>query len=224
MFWSNLGAILKRDGNFRWFLGSRMLSQLAVVAFSFYTVYVVRYHGLSEVEVGVMTGVLLGVQTLRQPIDGLDRRSLEPAPGPGDRRQGGGLERYHGLVGAISRLVLPGFHPGRRRQRRLVDGHPGDDLEVRPGSRAAGVHRPVQHPDRPATILAPVLGGILADRLGYSAAFQASALGGLATVVVLHFFVRDPQPRSAALTQSLPGEQTAASVLAASERDEFTHL
>ena len=45
----------------------------------------------------------------------------------------------------------------------------------------------------PATILAPLLGGWLADRAGYPAAFFLSALGGVATLIVLQLRVRDPK-------------------------------
>jgi hypothetical protein len=45
----------RRDANFRWFLAARMLSQVAVMAYAFYTVYAVRSLGMSEVTVGVMT-------------------------------------------------------------------------------------------------------------------------------------------------------------------------
>ena len=69
-FWKNLGVILKRDHNFRWFIVARMLSQLALMASAFYAVYVVRRHGMSEVSVGVMTGVLLGTQIAVNPILG----------------------------------------------------------------------------------------------------------------------------------------------------------
>jgi MFS family permease len=44
----------------------------------------------------------------------------------------------------------------------------------------------------PAAVLAPVLGGWLADRHGYPATFAAAALGGLATALVLVAVLRDP--------------------------------
>jgi MFS family permease len=223
MFWSNLGTILQRDGNFRWFLGSRMLSQLAVMAFSFYTVYVVRYHGLSEVEVGVMTGVLLGVQTLANPLVGWigDRWSQR-------------LALEIGAVAAALSAILAWWapSPGWFYLVFILAGVANAALWTVTLAMTLKFGREAERPVyiglsntlvAPATILAPVLGGLLADRFGYAAAFQASALGGLATVAVLQFFVRDPQPQPAILAQPLSGEQAAAGMLAAPGSDELPH-
>jgi predicted MFS family arabinose efflux permease len=45
----------------------------------------------------------------------------------------------------------------------------------------------------PSTILAPLIGGWLADSAGYSTTFFVSVLGSLATVVVLSAMLRDPR-------------------------------
>ena len=44
----------------------------------------------------------------------------------------------------------------------------------------------------PATILAPILGGWIADIAGYQTTFLLSALGGLLTTLVLVFLVKNP--------------------------------
>jgi hypothetical protein len=59
VFWKNLGSILRRDINFRWFLAVRILAQLGTVGFAFYTVYVVRVYGVDEATAGILTGLLL---------------------------------------------------------------------------------------------------------------------------------------------------------------------
>ncbi|MGE5222984.1 MAG: MFS transporter, partial [Omnitrophica WOR_2 bacterium] len=76
-FLDNLVKILRRDRNFRWYLVVRILSQLAVMAFAFYTVYAVRHHGMSPLQAGVMTAVLMGGQIIANPLMGWlgDRRS-----------------------------------------------------------------------------------------------------------------------------------------------------
>jgi MFS family permease len=223
MFWSNLGAILKRDGNFRWFLGARMLSQLAIVAFSFYTVYVVRYHGLSEVEVGIMTGVLLGIQTLANPLVGWigDHWSQRIA-----------LEIGAGAAALSALLAWWAPSPGWFYLVFTLAGVANAALWTVTLAMTLKFGQEAERPVyiglsntlvAPATILAPLLGGILADRLGYAVAFQASAIGGLATVAVLQFFVRDPQPRSLA-THVLTGESITTNALATPEPDESPHL
>ncbi len=60
--YKNTGQILRQNANFRWFLIARMFSQLAVIGYAFYTVYAVKHHGVSEVEIGVMTAVLMIAQ------------------------------------------------------------------------------------------------------------------------------------------------------------------
>jgi MFS family permease len=195
MFWANLGTILKRDGNFRWFLAARMLGQLAIVAFAFYTVYVVRYHGLSEVEVGIMTAVLMGAQTLANPFMGWigDHWSQRSA--------------YEIGAGAAALSAILAWQAPSPGWFYLVFGLAGVASAAMWTVTLAMTLKFGQEAERPvyiglsntlvapATILAPLLGGLLADSLGYTAAFQASALGGIGMVVVLQFFVRDPSPQ-----------------------------
>ena len=52
----------------------------------------------------------------------------------------------------------------------------------------------------PGTLGAPILGGILADSLGFSATFIVAALGATITALILVFAVYDPrtQPEFAA--------------------------
>ncbi len=69
-FWKASWAILRRDRNFRWFLVVRLLSQLSVMAFSFYTVYAVRSHNMSDAVAGLMMGVFTVGQIIANPIMG----------------------------------------------------------------------------------------------------------------------------------------------------------
>ena len=69
-FLSRMSAIVLRDSNFRWFLIARMLSQLAVMAFAFYTVYAVRHHGMDVFTAGVLTAVLTATQVVANPVMG----------------------------------------------------------------------------------------------------------------------------------------------------------
>jgi predicted MFS family arabinose efflux permease len=45
----------------------------------------------------------------------------------------------------------------------------------------------------PATIIAPILGGWIADLAGYQTTFILSAVGGVLTTLVLVFLVKDPE-------------------------------
>mgnify|MGYP001040957823 CR=1 FL=1 len=44
----------------------------------------------------------------------------------------------------------------------------------------------------PFTLVAPLLGGLLADGLGYRAMFSVASAGGIATLAVLVLLVREP--------------------------------
>ncbi|MFN8452822.1 MAG: MFS transporter, partial [Anaerolineae bacterium] len=69
-FWRGLREILRRDGNFRLFIGARLLAQVASVGTAFFTVYAVRHFALDAGTAGVMTGVLLLAQVLTNPVFG----------------------------------------------------------------------------------------------------------------------------------------------------------
>lgn len=204
-FWRSLGVILRRDGNFRWFLAARMLSQIAVMGSSFYTVYVVRDFGMSEVAVGVLTSILLGVQIIANPVMGWI----------GDRWSHRGLMEI-GILAAILSGLLAWWAPaeGWFYLVFILAGisfvavwtiglamilHFGSEAE-RPAY--IGLANTLV---APATILAPFLGGWLAELGGYPAAFLASAAGGLATLVILHLRVNDPQRMPAALAVAAQG-------------------
>jgi len=45
----------------------------------------------------------------------------------------------------------------------------------------------------PATILAPILGGVIADMAGFQTTFMLSAIGGVLTTALLVFMIRDPR-------------------------------
>jgi MFS family permease len=45
----------------------------------------------------------------------------------------------------------------------------------------------------PATILAPLLGGWIADTAGYQTTFMISVVGGLVTAAILVFMIKDPR-------------------------------
>lgn len=191
-FWRKLSAILKRDVNFRWFLTVRMLSQFALMGFAFYTVYAVQILGMNEFTVGILTSVLMGTQIIANPIMGWI----------GDRWSHCSLMAIGALAASLSGIlawlapnpywffpvfILAGIASvsvwtvglamilnfGEEHERPVYIGLANTLIA-------------------PATIIAPLLGGWLAQRSGYPAAFIFSAIAGVATAIVLYGFVRDP--------------------------------
>jgi MFS family permease len=192
-FWKGLGVILKRDTNFRWFLVTRMLSQLATMGFAFYTVYAVRYLGISEITIGLLTGLMMGTQIAANPIMGW----------LGDHR-GHRIILIFGTIAAIISAALA--YAGQGIAGFLVvfvlAGIANVTSWVTPMAMTLEFGRIER--DRPAyiglantfiapfTFLAPLIGGWLADQRGFQATFLASAIAGMITLGILLFAVKDP--------------------------------
>ena len=62
----------------------------------------------------------------------------------------------------------------------------------------------------PAAILAPVMGGWLADAAGFGSTFVVSAVSGLAMALALWFFVKEPVPFSLTGISRASADQPAA--------------
>jgi MFS family permease len=68
-FWTHLGtvpALLRRDVNFCWYLGARVLMFAAVTGSGFFTVYALRVLRAPQSDVGVFTALLLAGQMIGQ--------------------------------------------------------------------------------------------------------------------------------------------------------------
>lgn len=192
-FWLQIGQILKRDANFRWFLYVRMLSQLSTMGFAFYTVYAVRQLRMSELTVGLMTSVFLGSQIVASPLMGW----------LGDRWSHRALMEI-GLASAALSGLLAWLAPSPSWFFLVftLAGIASSSLWTIALAMILDFGTPADRPSyiglanslvAPATIIAPIIGGALASLWGYSAAFVASSIGALATALVLHFLVQDPK-------------------------------
>jgi MFS family permease len=192
-FQSRLSAILRRDANFRWFLVARTLLQLATMAFGFYAVYAVRYHGMAEGVAGLMTAIFMAVQIVANPLMGWI----------GDRwghRTVMGVGAYAAAVSALLAWLAPGVNWfylvfALAGVANVTSWTIGLAMTLEFGSEA---ERPAyiglaNTLVAPSTILAPLIGGWLADIAGYPAAFLISTIGGLATALVLQILVHDPR-------------------------------
>ncbi len=192
-FWQKSLEILRRDSNFRWFLAVRMLSQVAVTAFSFYTIYAVRRHHMSEGVSGLMMGVFTIGQIVANPIMGR----------MGDRWSHPAVMKIGALAASLSALLAwlaPSL--GWFSLAYILAGLAnvaiwtiGLAIVLEFGAVS---ERPVyiglaNTLVAPVTLLAPILGGWLADSVGFQATFLAASLSGLATVFILHTLLRDPR-------------------------------
>lgn len=193
-FWTNVIQILREDHNFRWYLVSRTISQFAMMASAFYTVYAVRYLGMSKLSAGVLTTVLLLTQVVANPILGriADRQSRKQVLAFGAIASGlSALLAFlapsigwfypviilHGIANTaywtIGMAITLEF--GREEERPTYVGMANTLIA-------------------PATILAPFLGGLLADSAGYQATFLACVLPAAVAFWMLERSVKDPVP------------------------------
>jgi MFS family permease len=191
--WQSMVRILSTDKNFDWFLVARNLAQFGTMGFAFYTVYAVRHLGMDEITVGILTSVLMAAQIIANPLMGWlgDRWSHR-------------LVMSIGLLAAFASSLIAwnAKEPTWFYTVMILAGiaivgvwTTGLALILEFGQEA---DRPMyiglaNTLTAPATFLAPLLGGLLADSSGFQVTFLASAAGGLLTALVLFFFVRDPR-------------------------------
>ena len=189
-FWKDVRGILRRDTNFRWFIVVRILAQLGTVGFAFYTVYVVRYHGVSEATAGVLTAVLMISQTLFNPIMGW----------LGDKWNHRGVFAF-GMVSAAFSAGVAVWAP-TVNWFYLAYAMAGIayvaswTIAMAMTLEFGGEHEKPSYIGlantliAPTAFLIPLFAGWLADTAGYEATFLATTIGAIATVLVLMFGMR----------------------------------
>jgi MFS family permease len=192
--WRSFIGILKQDGNFRWFLIARSLSQLAWMGVSFYTIYATRHLGMDEQTAGLMVGVMALTQTVGNFLLGWI----------GDRwghRKVFGFGAALIVMSALIAMFAPDQHWfyvvfglagvanatlwatamaltiqfGTDREKPLYIGFTNTFIAL------------------PA-IAAPIVGGWLADFASFQITFLVSVVSGLLMAGVLLFVMRDPHP------------------------------
>lgn len=191
--WKNISHILKTDQIFRNFLIGRFLWQFGMMAFAFYTVFAVKKIGMNTLTVGIMTSILMVTQTIANPVLGwlADHWS----------------RKWVLVIGGFCTVLSAAFaaiitQPGWFVVVFILCGIAnvafwtiGMTLALEFGNDA---EKPVyvgmsNTLIAPATILAPLLGGLLADSFNYITTFHVSIVFGLITLALLTFFVKDPK-------------------------------
>lgn len=200
-FWRGLGRILKRDGNFRMFIIARTMAQIASFGVAFFTVYAVRRFGMDAATAGVMTSVLLIAQVIANPFFGWlgDRYSHRLMFAFGVLLAGGGaalavfapsLEWFY-LIFALAGMANAGLWPtinaltvefGTESERPYYIGLANTLIA-------------------PATLLAPIIGGAVADSVGYEATFGVAAVSAVLTVLIIIFLLVEPRHQSQAVVE-----------------------
>jgi MFS family permease len=197
--------ILRRDPNFRAFLGVRALSQFAGMGFAFYVIYAVRQYGASDAAAAALVAILLIGQVVLSPVMGR----------LGDRWSHRGVMSI-GSVGAalIALMAWKATSLGLFYAVFLLEAVAIVAIWTIP--LALSVSFAPNETDRPlyiglsntlpapAAIQAPAVGGWIADRAGFGLMFGVSAICGLAMALVLWFVVKDPAEANPTAEPPLP--------------------
>lgn len=190
--WQDSRRILRQDRNFSWFLVGRTLTQFAMMGLGFFSVYLVNRFGVSKAEAGLMTGVLLGTQIVANPIMGWIS----------DRR-GNTLVMKIGISAAIFSAILAWRAPAPAwfyliffliGIANVANWTIGIIMSM---EFCHDAERPTyiglsNTLIAPANILAPFLGGWIAQNSNYTNTFFVAAIFGVMTLLTFQFFVKDP--------------------------------
>ena len=192
-FWHGAGRILKRDKNFDWFLTARILSQFATMGFAFYIVYGLRRYDMNTLTAGFLTATLTISQTVANAGMGW----------MGDRVG----HRWMLILGAAAAtlssllawfapslvwfypvFVLTGFANVSIWTNGMTMTVDFSDDKERPFYIGLA-----QTLTAPATILAPLIGGWIADTYGFTLTFALSTVLSVVMMSILVFLVREPR-------------------------------
>ena len=205
--WRKMFGIVREDANFRWFLTARTLAQFANMALAFYTVYALKHFGMNEQTAGILTGVLLLSKTIAGPLLGWI----------GDRWGHRTVLVTGGLIMSLSAgLALIAPNLGWFYVIYALSGLADASMwavamafiqefgSVREKPLYIGLSNTLT---APFTLLAPFIGGALAESLGFGATFTVSIVCGVLAALVFQFAVRRPQATRPLVVYS---QQTAA--------------
>jgi MFS family permease len=200
-FWQGAGRILQRDKNFSWFLTARVLSQFATMGFAFYIVYALRRFEMNEVTAGYLTATL----TVSQMVANASMGWM------GDRVG----HRLMLIIGAASALLsslgawlassLLWFFPVF-----VLTGFANVSIWTNGMTMTVDFSGESERPfyiglaqtlTAPATILAPLIGGWIADTYGFVSTFGWSTILSVVMISILVFLVKEPR-KARTLAQS----------------------
>ena len=187
-FWHKTRSILRQNRDFRWFLIARILSIFGMMAFAFYTVYAVKYYGVSEVRIGLITAVYMGTQIIANPIMGWigDRWShrgvmiigMFAASASALIAMWAPTPNWFFLVFILAGIANVAFWTIGLAMVFLFGGPTEKPTYIGLANTLVA----------PATIIAPLCAGFLVDSMGYPTAFLASAIGAMIAAFALAFF------------------------------------
>lgn len=196
--WKGGFEILRRDKNFTAYLVIRVLSQFATMGFSFYIVYGLRRFGMTDLTAGFLTAALMITSTFANAVmgwlgDRLGHRAMLIAGSVAVTLSSLIAWGASSIVWLYPVFVLSGL-------ANVAYWTIGMAITVEFGSEETrptyiGLSNTLV---APFTIIAPLIGGWIAQTVSFQATFMVSAVGGLVIAALLLWLVRDPRPRKVA--------------------------
>jgi MFS family permease len=192
-FWHNAGRILKRDANFNWFLVVRFLSQFATMGFSFYIVYALRRFNMNAVTAGYLTATL----TISQTIANIGMGWLGDRIGHRWMLIFGAVAAMFSSLLAWSASSIAWFFP-----IFFLSGLANVSLWTISMAMTVDFSNEADRPfyiglaqtlTAPATIIAPLIGGWIADTSGFIPTFAISTILSIVMAGILFLLVKDPR-------------------------------
>jgi len=196
--WKGGLELLRRDKNFSGYLVIRALSQFATMGFAFYIVYGLLHFGMNDLTAGFLTAALTISSTIANAAMGW----------LGDRFGHRAMLIAGSVAVTLSSLMAWGAPSiGWLYPVFILSGLAnvaiwtiGMAITVEFGDEATrptyiGLSNTLV---APFTIIAPLIGGWIAETAGFQTTFMVSAIGGLVTAILLFWLVRDPRPRLSA--------------------------
>jgi MFS family permease len=192
-FWQGASLILKRDKNFNWFLVSRTLSQFATMGFAFYIVYALRRFQMDTVTAGFLTATL----TIAQTVANVSMGWL------GDKFGHRPMLILGAVAATLSSLLawlapsLAWFFP-----IFILSGLANVSIWTNGMTMATTFSGEKERPfyiglaqtlTAPATMIAPLIGGWIADTQGFDDTFALSAVLSLVMMGILIFIIKEPR-------------------------------
>lgn len=192
-FWHGASRILQRDSNFNWFLIARALSQFATMGFAFYIVYALRRFNMDEVTAGYLTAALTISQTIANAGMGWF----------GDRVGHRAMLILGAAAATLSSLLawaapsLAWFFP-----IFILSGFANVSIWTNGMTMTVDFSGETERPfyiglaqtlTAPATIIAPLIGGWIADTQGFVLTFALSTILSIVMMGILFFLVKDPR-------------------------------
>jgi MFS family permease len=181
-------AILKSNTPFRYFLIMKMISQFCLMAFSFYTVYAVRDLAVTDLAVGGLTSAYFISQVVANPLLGFlsdrlgRRRALEVGA------VCGAASALCAFLSSSAVWMFPAM---------ILAGTANSAFSTIAMAYCLEFGNEMDRPTYigmantfivPSTIVAPLLGGWIADQSGFHATFMLAAIAGvvvLACILIL---------------------------------------